>query len=50
MCKRQLLAFTLSGVGNFYNKVKNFEFWFRKVAAVIFIAAGLYFTYIFFIG
>jgi cytochrome c biogenesis protein CcdA len=45
-----LLAFTLSGVGNFYNKVKNFEFWFRKVAAVIFIAAGLYFTYIFFIG
>jgi cytochrome c biogenesis protein CcdA len=45
-----LLAFTLSGVGNFYNKVKNFEFWFRKVAAVIFITAGLYFTYIFFIG
>jgi len=44
-----LLAFTLSGVGNFYNKVKNFEFWFRKVAAAIFIVAGLYFTYIFFI-
>ncbi|WP_282015215.1 aromatic aminobenezylarsenical efflux permease ArsG family transporter [Marinifilum flexuosum] len=44
-----LLAFTLSGVGNFYNKIKNFEYWFRKVAAVIFIAAGLYFTYIFFI-
>jgi cytochrome c-type biogenesis protein len=44
-----LLAFTLSGVGSFYNKVKSFEFWFRKVAAVIFIAAGLYFTYIFFI-
>ncbi|MDE5423799.1 aromatic aminobenezylarsenical efflux permease ArsG family transporter [Ancylomarina sp. DW003] len=45
-----LLAFTLSGVGNFYNKVKSFEFWFRKVAAVIFIIAGLYFTYIFFIA
>ncbi|RZT96709.1 cytochrome C biogenesis DsbD-like protein [Ancylomarina subtilis] len=44
-----LLAFTLSGVGNFYNRVKSFEFWFRKVAAVIFILAGLYFTYIFFI-
>ena len=43
-----LLAFTLSGVGNFYNKVKGFEFWFRKIAAVIFILAGLYFTYIFF--
>jgi len=44
-----LLAFTLSGVGNFYNKVKSFEYWFRKIAAVIFILAGLYFTYIFFI-
>ncbi|MGQ1910541.1 aromatic aminobenezylarsenical efflux permease ArsG family transporter [Marinifilum sp. RC60d5] len=44
-----LLAFTLSGVGNFYNKVKSFEFWFRKVAAVIFICAGMYFTYIFFV-
>ncbi|WP_421920254.1 aromatic aminobenezylarsenical efflux permease ArsG family transporter [Marinifilum sp.] len=45
-----LLAFTLSGVGSFYNKIKTFEFWFRKVAAVIFISAGVYFTYIFFIG
>ena len=43
-----LLAFTLSGVGNFYNKVKSFEFWFRKVAAILFILAGLYFCYIFF--
>jgi len=45
-----LLAFTLSGVGTFYNKVKSFEFWFRKVAAVIFILAGIYFSYIFFIA
>ena len=45
-----LLAFTLSGVGGFYNRIKSFEYWFRKVAAVIFILAGLYFTYIFFIG
>lgn len=45
-----LLAFTLSGVGNFYNKVKSFEYWFRKVVAVIFILSGLYFTYLFFIA
>ncbi|RUT78600.1 aromatic aminobenezylarsenical efflux permease ArsG family transporter [Ancylomarina longa] len=45
-----LLAFTLSGVGNFYNKVKSFEYWFRKIAAAIFILAGLYFSYIFFIN
>lgn len=45
-----LLAFTLSGVGSFYNKIKSFEYWFRKVAAIIFILAGLYFSYIFFIA
>lgn len=45
-----LLAFTLSGVGSFYNKVKSFEYWFRKVAAIVFILAGIYFTYIFFIA
>jgi len=44
-----LLAFTLSGVGRFYNQVKSFEYWFRKVAAVIFILAGIYFSYIFFV-
>lgn len=44
-----LLAFTLSGVGSFYNKVKKFEYWFRKIAAILFILAGLYFSYIFFI-
>lgn len=40
-----LLAFTVAGVGNFYQRVKNFEFWFRKIAAWVFILAGLYFIY-----
>jgi len=44
-----LLAFSMSGVGSFYNKVKVFEKWFRLVAAVLFILAGLYFVYIFWI-
>jgi len=44
-----LIAFTLSGVGSFYNKTKKFEYWFRKIVAAIFILSGLYFTYIFFI-
>lgn len=39
-----LLAFSMSGVGAFYNKIKVFEKWFRLVAAVLFIAAGLYFV------
>lgn len=37
-----LLAYTLSGIGGFYNKVKSFEFWFRRVIAVFFILVGIY--------
>jgi cytochrome c-type biogenesis protein len=44
-----LIAFTISGVGSFYNKVKHFEYWFRRVVAVIFILAGLYFIWIFYL-
>lgn len=43
-----LIAFTLSGVGSFYNKMKIFEFWFRRIVAVLFIATGLYFIWIFY--
>ena len=44
-----LIAFTLSGVGNVYNKIKTFEKWFRKIVALIFIIVGFYYIYIFFI-
>jgi len=43
-----LIAFTLSGVGNFYNRIKTFEIWFRRIVAVIFILTGLYFIWIFY--
>jgi len=38
-----LIAYTISGVGNFYKRIKSFEFWFRKVIAVIFIGIGIYY-------
>ncbi len=38
-----LLAYTVSGVGNVYNKMKTFELWFRRVIAVLFIAVGIYY-------
>jgi cytochrome c biogenesis protein CcdA len=41
-----LLAFTVRGVGNFYQKLKSFELWFRRVVAVIFMLIGLYYTYL----
>lgn len=44
-----LLAYSLSGIGNFYNKVKTFEFWFRKVIAAVFILVGIYYMTIYFL-
>lgn len=37
-----LLAYTVSGVGKFYNKLKSFEIWFRRVVAVLFFGTGVY--------
>jgi len=38
-----LIAYTLSGMGHLYKKIKAFEFWFRKGVAVIFIGIGIYY-------
>ncbi len=38
-----LLAFTVSGVGRVFNSLKSFEFWFRKVLALVFIGIGIYY-------
>jgi len=43
-----LLAFSISSIGGFYNKVKIFEKWFRRVVSVVFILVGFYYTYIFY--
>jgi cytochrome c biogenesis protein CcdA len=42
------LAYSLSGIGTFYNRIKSFEIWFRRIVAVIFIAAGFYYVFIYF--
>lgn len=39
-----VIAYTISGVGNLYKKIKSFEFWFRKVVAVLFIGIGVYYV------
>lgn len=41
-----LIAYTLSSVGTFYNKVKTFEMWFRRVIALLFIGVGIYYVVI----
>ncbi len=38
-----LIAYTISGIGNLYKSIKSFEYWLRKVVAVIFIGIGIYY-------
>ncbi len=39
-----VIAYTISGMGNMYKRIKSFEFWFRKVVAVLFIGIGVYYV------
>jgi cytochrome c-type biogenesis protein len=39
-----LIAFSVGSIGSTYNKLKTFEFWFRRVVAVLFIGVGVYYT------
>jgi cytochrome c-type biogenesis protein len=41
-----LLAFTVSGVGKLYHRLKTFEIWFRRIIAVVFIGVGVYYVII----
>ncbi len=38
-----ILAYSLNSVGGFYAKLKNFEQWFRKIVALLFMAVGIYY-------
>ncbi len=44
-----LIAYTVGGVGNLYNKIKIFEIWFKRAVALVFIGAGIYYITIFYI-
>jgi len=43
-----LLAFSVNSVGRTYNLIRNFEVWFRRVVAALFIITGIYFILIYF--
>lgn len=42
-----LLAYSMSGIGKFYNSMKSFEKWFKRVIALIFIVVGIYYITIY---
>lgn len=41
-----LIAYTVSGVGRLYNRIKVFEIWFRRSIAILFMCVGFYYTLI----
>jgi cytochrome c-type biogenesis protein len=40
------IAYTVSGVGRLYNRLKIIEVWFRRIIAVLFIGVGIYYIVI----
>ena len=45
-----LLACTMSGIGRFYHVLKQVEFWFRRIIALVFVGVGTYYLWIIYIG
>ncbi len=43
-----VIAYTVSGIGSIYNKLKTFELWFRRIIAVLFLIVGIYYVIIVF--
>jgi cytochrome c-type biogenesis protein len=39
-----VIAYTISGMGNIYKRIKSFEYWFRKAVAVLFLGIGVYYV------
>ena len=44
-----VLAYSVAGLGKFYNRIQSFEKWFRKIVAILFIAVGIYYAVIFYL-
>jgi cytochrome c biogenesis protein CcdA len=44
-----LLAYAVGNVGKLYDRIKVFELWFRRVVAILFILAGIYYIAVFYI-
>ncbi len=39
-----VIAYTISGMGSIYKRIKSFEFWFRKAVAFLFLGIGVYYV------
>lgn len=43
-----ILAYSVVGLGKFYNRIQLFEHWFRVGVALLFIAVGIYYALVFY--
>ena len=41
-----ILAYSIAGLGKFYNRIQVFQKWFNRVVAVLFIVVGIYYAII----
>lgn len=39
-----ILAYSVAGIGKFYNRMQLFQRWFNRLVAIIFIAIGIYYA------
>jgi cytochrome c biogenesis protein CcdA len=44
-----IIAYSMAGVGKFYNQMKIFQKWFNIIVAILFILVGLYYGYTFYL-
>lgn len=44
-----ILAYSVAGLGKFYNRMQVFQKWFSKAVALLFIAVGIYYAVIFYL-
>jgi len=44
-----LIAYSITGLSRFYNRMQLFEKWFRKIVAILFIFVGLYYVIMFYL-
>ena len=39
-----IIAYSVSGIGKFYNRMQTFQKWFNLLVAIVFIGVGIYYT------
>ncbi|MDN5553374.1 aromatic aminobenezylarsenical efflux permease ArsG family transporter [Prevotella sp.] len=44
-----IIAYSMAGIGKFYNHIKVFQKWLNRVVAILFISVGIYYAYTFYL-